>query len=325
VWDYRHQAQQVIVRTIKKTPLALPIHPNHPLWALMMGIEHQRIHFETSSMLIRQLPLEKVKRPALWEYAPSGGSVLKNELREVGGGMVEIGKPEDSPSYGWDSEYGYRQVQVKPFGASQYMISNGEFREFVLAGGYENADYWDKTAWDWKCRYGVKQPKFWLGDGGNYQYRAMFDEMELPLDWPVEVNYHEAMAYCRWRGEGVRLMGEAEWNLAISEADGAPESYNLNLKFGSPSPGGILPQAESLSGLFDLRGNIWEWLGDDFNPLPGFKPHYLYEDNAAPFFDNQHKMMLGGAWVTTGTGVLGFYRNWFRPSFYQHAGFRIVV
>ncbi|CCQ59170.1 Protein of unknown function DUF323 [Crocosphaera watsonii WH 0005] len=35
-------------------------------------------------------------------------------------------------------------------------------------------------------------------------------------------------------------------------------------------------------------------------------------------------MMLGGAWVTQGTETLKYYRNWFRPNFYQHAGFRIV-
>jgi len=62
----------------------------------------------------------------------------------------------------------------------------------------------------------------------------------------------------------------------------------------------------------------------DFNPLAGFKTHFLDENNAAPYFDSQHHLMLGGAWATNGTEALKFYRNWFRPSFYQHAGFRIV-
>jgi len=34
--------------------------------------------------------------------------------------------------------------------------------------------------------------------------------------------------------------------------------------------------------------------------------------------------MLGGAWVTNGTEILPYYRNWFRRNFYQHAGFRIA-
>ena len=42
----------------------------------------------------------------------------------------------------------------------------------------------------------------------------MFDEIDLPQDFPVEVNHYEAMAYCRWQGAGNRLLTEAEWKLA---------------------------------------------------------------------------------------------------------------
>lgn len=332
VWQYRNQVYQVVLKIIKNTPLNLPIHPHHCLWALMMAIEHQRIHFETSSMLIRQLPLDKVERPQGWQYAPFNIQNSPNEMREVFGGVIELGKPEDSPSYSWDSEYGYRQIEVLPFSASKYMISNAEFLQFVNAGGYNNKDYWNQEAWGWKTQYNIQHPKFWLPEPGGYKYRAMFDEIELPLDWPVEVNHYEAMAYCSWQGEGIRLMSEAEWNLATygtavkgkSDGEDNINNYNLNLKFGSPSPVGMLQEAKTASGLYDLRGNVWEWLGDNFNPLTGFKPHFLYTDNAAPFFDNQHKMMLGGAWVTNGTEALKYYRNWFRPYFYQHAGFRIA-
>ncbi|MDY6782944.1 MAG: 5-histidylcysteine sulfoxide synthase [Cyanobacteriota bacterium] len=333
VWDYRHRAYEVISKLIQETPIDSPICQESPLWALMMGIEHQRIHFETSSMIIRQLPVEKVKRPEGWQYAPSNCHLSSNEMVEVAGGLVEIGKPQDSPFYGWDNEYGYRQVEVEPFLASQYTITNGEYRDFVSAGGYENPNFWDKESRRWRSEFKIQHPKFWIPVGDGYKYRAMFDEIELPLDWPVEVNHHEAMAYCRWQGEGMRLMSEAEWNLATygtAKNDEARvelnpvEEYNLNLKFGSPSPAGLLRQTKSSSGLYDLRGNVWEWLGDDFNPLAGFQPHFLYEDNSTPFFDSQHKMMLGGAWATTGTQALQYYRNWFRPSFYQHAGFRIA-
>jgi 5-histidylcysteine sulfoxide synthase len=334
VEKYRQQVYEIVVELIKNVSLNLPIHPHHPLWALMMGMEHQRIHFETSSMLIRQLPLEQLKRPQNWNYAPSYGSINSNQMIEISGGIVEIGKPQNSPIYGWDNEYGYRQVSVNSFAVSQYMITNGEFKKFVDNGGYENPTYWDKEAWQWKNHYQVKYPKFWLVDNqGNYQYRAMFDAFSLPLDWPVEVNYYEAIAYCRYRGETMRLMTEAEWNLATygsqKNRDYTLENddfdqYNLNLKFCSPTPVGMLPNARNNSGIYDLRGNVWEWLEDDFNPLTDFQPHFLYEDNSTPFFNSQHKMMLGGAWVTNGTEILPYYRNWFRRNFYQHAGFRIA-
>ena len=326
VWQYRDQVYSVISEVIKTTPISLPILPHHPLWALIMGIEHQRIHIETSSMLIRQLPIERVKRPQNWKYAPSNNYTPQNEMLEVAGGVVKLGKAYNDPTYGWDIDYGERTVEVQSFLASKYLITNGEFLYFVKDNGYENQDYWDEESWQWKTQYNVKHPKFWIPDKGIYKYRAMFDNMELPLDWPVEVNHYEAMAYCRRKGKDTRLMTEAEYNLATygNGLTENPDRYNLNFKFGSPSPVGMLETAKSNSGLYDLRGNVWEWLSDNLNPLSGYEPHYLYEDNSAIFFDTKHNMMLGGCWITNGTEALKYYRNWFRPLFYQHAGFRVV-
>ena len=67
VWQYRREMYATIVDLIQHTDLTLPITPKHPLWALMMAIEHQYVHIETSSMLIRQLPVEMLNRPAHWQ------------------------------------------------------------------------------------------------------------------------------------------------------------------------------------------------------------------------------------------------------------------
>jgi 5-histidylcysteine sulfoxide synthase len=325
VWQYRDKVREVITELMQNISLDLPIHQQHPLWALLMGIEHSRIHFETSTMLLRQLPVDCLKRPQGWHYAPSNNEFPKNEMYSIPGGVVKLGKPKDDLTYGWDSEYGNRTVEVKPFLASQYLISNGEFLEFVQVDGYENSDYWDAESWKWKQFYNVKYPKFWISTADSYRYRATFDEIDLPLDWPVEVNYYEAIAFCRWKGSEIRLLTEAEWNQALltSTRNGLSTNYNLNLKFISPNPVGMFKPA-NFSGLYDLRGNVWEWLGDTFNCLPGFEPHPLYEDQSTPFFEGKHQMMLGGSWATNGSMALPTYRNWFRPYFYQHAGFRIA-
>ena len=339
VWEYRAKAKAEITRLIHQTPLELPINQNHPLWALMMGMDHNRVHFETSSMLIRQFSPEQLQRPQTWQYATSGNQTPNNTWVEVAGDRVALGKPQDSTTYGWDMEYGDRTVSVQPFLASAHLITNGEFLPFVEAGGYDNQALWDAESWAWKTAAQCQHPKFWVphtephhgapndahkgSQGGGYQYRALFDQIDLPLDWPVEVNHHEAMAYCRWRGHDIRLMTEGEWTLAVTQ-NSEEANYNLNLKFGSPTPVGTVENGSNATGLYDLRGNVWEWLGDNFTLLPGFRAHPLYLDHATPFANPDHKMMLGGSWASNGAMEGSSYRNWFRPHFYQHAGFRIA-
>ncbi|HIP60128.1 MAG TPA: SAM-dependent methyltransferase, partial [Campylobacterales bacterium] len=59
---YRDEVRAVVNNLIDMLPLALPIDWDSPFWVIMMGCEHERIHVETSSVLIRQLPIELVKK-----------------------------------------------------------------------------------------------------------------------------------------------------------------------------------------------------------------------------------------------------------------------
>jgi formylglycine-generating enzyme required for sulfatase activity len=43
-----------------------------------------------------------------------------------------------------------------------------------------------------------------------FKLRLMFDNVEMPFNWPVEVNFHEAKAFTKWKGIGYRLISEAE-------------------------------------------------------------------------------------------------------------------
>jgi hypothetical protein len=38
----------------------------------------------------------------------------------------------------------------------------------------------------------------------------MFNIVDMPFNWPVEIVYHEAKAFCKWKGESYRLISEAE-------------------------------------------------------------------------------------------------------------------
>ncbi|WP_069790584.1 5-histidylcysteine sulfoxide synthase [Cyanobacterium sp. IPPAS B-1200] len=327
VWMYRNEVYQTVIKVINNTPLSLPIEMDSPWWAIVMGIEHQRIHIETSSMLIRQLPPHLLQKPDDWNYAPSLGKPPQNEMIAVDGDKVILGKKDDDFLYGWDVDFGSREEVVDSFLVSKYMITNHEFLDFVNEGGYENKEFWDEESWEWLQGENRTYPKFWVRDGEGYQYRAMFDQFDLPLDYPVEVNHYEAIAFCRYlgqkKGKKYGLMSESQWHLA-SKGNNDIDNYNLNLHYQSPTPVGSIKTAHSDAGIYDLRGNLWEWLGDKFTPLSGFKPHFLYQDYSQPFFDNRHYLLVGGAWITNGTEAAPYYRNWFRPHFYQHAGFRVV-
>lgn len=327
LWIYRQQVRKKVTEIIEKTPLDLPITPQSQWWAIIMGIEHQRIHIETSSMLIRQLPVELIRKPSSWHYAESQGKPPKNEMITVKGGIVTLGNPEKAYLYGWDVDFGTKEVIVNDFAVSKYPITNYEFLQFVEAGGYQNPNYWQKEGWQWLQSNQVKHPKFWRESQDSYRYRLMYDEIDLPLDFPVEVNRYEAIAFCEYyseqTGRNYSLMTEAQWQIASQKEKDEDNNYNLNFKYISPTPVGSLETAKSDQGIYDLKGNVWEWLADTFTPLTGFQPHYLYQDYSAPFFDNRHYVLKGGSWATNGYEATPYYRNWFRPHFFQHAGFRL--
>lgn len=334
-------------------PEQLPVTPDSPAWAFFMGFEHERIHLETSSVLIRELPLHLVQRPAAW---PADHPSLRDkrgadeapalEWIAVEAGEVAAGKPWDWPSFGWDNEYGQRSARVRPFHASRFLVTNAAFAEFVRDGGYLERDWWSEEGWRWRQFRNVKWPTFWVPEGPaglhEYRLRTVFEMVEMPWALPAEVNYHEARAWCAWRQARdasaipYRLVTEAEhlrmrdpaWLDAKAGIGRDPvmsgqlQGLDLNLHWGSQWA--VDEGARTPRGFHDVLGNVWEWVEDHFNPLPGFKIHRLYDDFSTPCYDGQHQMIMGGSFVSTGDEASVFARFHFRPHFYQHAGFRVA-
>ena len=100
---HRDKTREIVDRFIRECDLTLPIQWNSPLWIVMMGIEHERIHLETSSILMRELPIEMVQPHPLWgSICRESGIAPANELISVEGGEVELGKSRKNAIYGWD-------------------------------------------------------------------------------------------------------------------------------------------------------------------------------------------------------------------------------
>ena len=355
VLAYRKKVYSRIRQLIETHPLLEENHPpisqDSPLWALVMGFEHERIHLETSSVLIRELPLEFVRRPREWPQAPVGkanGLVPKNTMLSVPGGTVALGKPSDWPSYGWDNEYGYENRVHGEFLASQFLISNGEFLDFIKAGGYLSESFWTAEGWAWRSFRNTKYPSFWVprGPAGLHQYqlRTIFELIELPLAFPVCVNFHEAKAYCSWKTEkdktktAYRLLTEAEHHAirdsrtktisrgilrdSVMGEQSTDKLYNMNLTNGGESTVDAHPANDK--GFHDTFGNVWQWSEDTFHPLPGSKPHPYYDDFSVPCYDGNHQMIFGGSFASTGDLASIWARFHFRAHFFQHAGFRLA-
>jgi len=149
VKEYRDKVRDLMDGLIRSLPLTLPITWESPWWGIIMGIEHERIHLETSSVLIRQLPLDQVVQLPFWEICSEAGEAPENSLVPVTGGIVTLGKGKDHPLYGWDNEYGSHEAEVAPFKAAKYLVSHREFLEFIDSGGYSERQWWSEEGWSW--------------------------------------------------------------------------------------------------------------------------------------------------------------------------------
>lgn len=376
VVEFRKQVRELVREKIFHSTLQLPITQDNPWWGLLMVMDHDAVHTETSSVLIRQLPIHQVRLVEGWRKGPltAGEPVEQNPMIPVSARTVKFGKPRDFPTFGWDIDYSEIHMSVPKFEASKYLITNKEYLEFVDCGGYNNKEVWTEEGWGWKENRQPNHPLFWLcnkgcksGCGGTlstyshctthntdgskrphdvgrhipegkdkFRFRTMCEEIDMPWDWPVEINFHEAKAYCNWLGADYRLLTEAEYHAVrdfppVKSMDihldnimdpSLNQKYNINLNFMTSTPVNMFPPNKL--GFHDAMGNVWCLLEDHSNGLPGWESHMLYDDYARTYFDSKHNILLGGSWVTNGYEASRFVRWWFRRHFHQHAGFRVV-
>ncbi|MDM8158336.1 5-histidylcysteine sulfoxide synthase [Labilibaculum sp. K2S] len=328
---YRNEAKKMIEKLILELPLTIPINWESQFWVIMMGIEHQRIHIETSSVLIRQLPIHLVKPSVLFKICEERGKASSNELLKVKSGKVRIGKGKDNALYGWDNEFGKFYSKIKSFHASKFLVSNEEFKDFVDDDGYKTEEWWTEEGWGWVTYKKCEHPLWWLKDGAKWKFRTMLEMIEMPWNWPVEVNYLEAKAFCNWKsaktGKTLRMPTEAEYyrlhdSLHIEdqpEWETAPGNINLEY-YASSCP---VDHFET-GGFYDVIGNVWQWTEMPISGLDGFEIHPFYDDFSTPTFDTKHNLIKGGSWISTGNLAIRDSRYAFRRHFFQHAGFRYI-
>ena len=338
---YRQQVKLAVSRVIREAPWQGAMGWDNPWWAILMGIEHELIHLETSSVLIRQHRLAYVQPQPAWTPALVSNisleAVPNNSLIDVSAGEVKLGKGSphldacavdgDARCYGWDNEYGSYVAEVPAFSASRMLVSNAEFLSFVEAGGYTTDRYWNEEALAWRNFAQAIHPSFWVRQSDVWCLRLMTDVVAMPWDWPVEVNCHEAAAFCSWKAEtigaAVRLPTEDEWYRLYDIAGVTPETAAQRRLAGGASS--VAVDRFAHGDFYDVVGNVWQWTCTPIYPFAGFEAHPLYDDFSIPTFDERHNLIKGGSWISCGNEAMRASRYAFRRHFFQHAGFRYVV
>ena len=298
-------------------------------------LEHEEMHQETLLYMWHRLDFRFKRRPDGYEpVGVTGPGPARRERVTIPAGRATLGAARTEIRFGWDNEFPAHTVDVPAFSVDVHDVTNGDYRVFVDAGGYDDAALWSPPAWRRRQKAGRSHPLFWERVDGEWFWRGMFGRVPLPPAWPVYVTHDEAAAFARWKG--LRLPTEAEYHRAAFGApDGAERAYpwgeappdatrgNFDFRFWDPVSVGSFPAGASAWGVHDLIGNGWEWTATAFAGFPGFEVMASYPEYSADFFDGEHYVVKGGSPATARGLLRRSFRNWFRPHYpYAYATFR---
>lgn len=165
-------------------------------------------------------------------------------------GLDERGIPDERPAH---------QVTLKPFLLDRTEVTNEAYQRCVDAGA---------------CR----RPAWLDTEKSGFAPLNVFREPRRPV---VGVSHADAEAYCKFAGK--RLPREAEWEYAARGDDARlfpwgntmPSTDLARFRSNVTLPVGSRPKGSGPFGHLDLAGNVWEWLGDNYDP-------YAYTRKTAP-------------------------------------------
>lgn len=133
----------------------------------------------------------------------------------------------------------------------------------------------------------VDLSEFWidLREVSNAEYAQFVAETDAdaPADWPdgtmpadqetnpvKDITWDQANAYCEWAKK--RLPTEAEWEVAARGPEGrlypwGDDQRAVELPRSGTYPVGSKPTNQSPFGVFDMAGNVWEWVAEPYAPV----------------------------------------------------------
>ena len=300
----------------------------HPdAFSFGLVVSHENQHDET---MLQALSL-RTGAPLLDRGAalPAGRAGLAGTSVEVPAGEFVLGVDAATEPFSLDNERPPHTVDVAAFRIGRVPVTNGEWRQFIDDGGYDERCWWSDAGWAHRQQAGLTAPLFWNAEALTGT-RTRFGHVEdIPADEPVQhVCFWEAQAYAAWAG--ARLPTEVEWEKACAwdpavrarrrypwgSVTPSAERANLGGDALRPAPVGAYPQSASAYGAEQMLGDVWEWTTSTLRPWPGFSP-MVYEQYSAPFFDGvasgDYRVLRGGSWAVAPGILRPSFRNWDHP------------
>lgn len=314
VYRYRSHVDQHVYRLIESA--------SDEKWKtisslLELGLHHEQQHQELLLTDIKHNFACNPLRPAYQAAAPAGEITAAPPLqwRDYEGGLCRIG--HSGEEFTFDNERPCHRVYLENYRLASRPVTNGEYLEFIEAGGYQRPEYWLSDGWRMVQSHAWAAPLYWERDGGRWQVMSLSGMRELAEHEPVcHVSYYEADAYARWAGK--RLSTEAEWEHAaarLSVAGNFLESGRLH-----PASAATDTQLPA-----QMYGDVWEWTQSPYMAYPGYRPETgsLGEYNGK-FMCNQ-MVLRGGSCVSSAEHLRATYRNFFPPEArWQFSGLRLA-
>ncbi len=159
----------------------------------------------------------------------------------------------------------------------RFAVTNRQFHRFVEGGGYDALEIWPQEIWPSLMKFVDRTRRPGPREWENSRYAA------AKADHPVVgISWYEAAAYASWVGK--RLPAAAEWQ----KAGGWPEQMSggtctrypwgdvfdpkrANIGAGSSrttQPVHSHPEGATPNGIYQMTGNVWEWLSDRLDNIP---------------------------------------------------------
>jgi len=281
----------------------------------VLGINHEQQHQELMLTDIKYNFAYNPLRPAYHDSPVTHVTKTKRlQWIEFEGGVTEVGHVGETFAY--DNETPRHKVYLDDFRLASRAVTNGEFINFIEAGGYQNPELWLSDAWKIVCQRQWQAPLYWERIDDDWWHMTLGGMKRVDTNAPVcHVSFYEAAAYARWAGK--RLPGEVEWEVATATL---PVEGNLcDTGFLQPVP------AHGEAALLQMFGDVWEWTQSAYAPYPGYHQAQgpLGEYNGK--FMSSQMVLRGGSCATPADHIRATYRNFFYPhERWQFSGFRLA-